>query len=262
MDLDHALERVVVIRARRETVFRYFTDSARFAAWWGAGSSVDPRPGGAVRIRYPNAVEALGEVVELKAPERFVFTYGYSDPAKGVPPGGSRVTITLEAVAEGTKLRLVHDQADAKARDAHKPGWAYQLAVFANVVAGEEHAGVAAKADAWFKAWAERDPVKRRALLEESAGADIEFRDAYGCVAGLEDLDRHIFQVQMFMPGLTLHRDGEPRQCQGTALVEWVMRSPDGAERGRGTNVVDLAPDGRLARVVGLPARTEGRQVQ
>jgi hypothetical protein len=29
--LDHVLERTVVIRARRSTVFRNFTDSARFA---------------------------------------------------------------------------------------------------------------------------------------------------------------------------------------------------------------------------------------
>ena len=252
---DHSLERVVVIRARRETVFRFFTDSGRIAAWWGAGSSVDPRPGGAVRIRYPNAVEATGEIVELKAPERFVFTYGYPDPSKGVPPGGSRVTITLEAVAEGTRLRLVHDLANAKSRDAHLAGWPYQLAVFSTVVAAEEHAGVAAKADAWFRGWAEHDPAKRRSLLEEAVASSIEFRDPYGCVAGLEDLERHIAQVQTFMPGLTLQRDGDPRQCQGTALVQWVMRSPDGTERGRGTNVIDLAPDGRFRKVTGISAR-------
>lgn len=258
MSLEHSPERVVIIRARRETVFRYFSDSARFAAWWGPGSSVDPRPGGAVRIRYPNAVEATGEVLELKPPERFVFTYGYADPSKGVPPGGSRVTITLEAVAEGTKLQLVHDLADAKSRDAHLAGWPYQLAVFATVVAAEEHANVAGKADTWFRAWAEPEPEKRRTLLSGAAAPAVDFRDPYGCVSGLEDLERHIVQVQTFMPGLTLHRDGVPRQCQGMALVDWVMRSPDGVERGRGTNVVELAPDGRFARVVGLPARAEG----
>ena len=36
----------VRIEADRETVFRYFTDSGRWAAWWGAGSTIDPRPGG------------------------------------------------------------------------------------------------------------------------------------------------------------------------------------------------------------------------
>jgi len=33
--IEHVLERTVLIRAKRETVFRYFTDSERFAAWWG-----------------------------------------------------------------------------------------------------------------------------------------------------------------------------------------------------------------------------------
>ena len=34
---EHVVERTVTIAARRETVFGFFTDSARFAAWWGAG---------------------------------------------------------------------------------------------------------------------------------------------------------------------------------------------------------------------------------
>src|SRR5438477_11800544 len=52
----HVLERTVLIRARARTVFRYFTDSERFAAWWGAGSAIEARPGGPVRIRYPSGV--------------------------------------------------------------------------------------------------------------------------------------------------------------------------------------------------------------
>ena len=35
-ELDQTLDRDLTIRARRETVFRYFTDSERFAKWWGA----------------------------------------------------------------------------------------------------------------------------------------------------------------------------------------------------------------------------------
>lgn len=63
----HRLDRTVLIRATRATVVRHFTDSARFAAWWGTGSSIDARPGGAVLIRYPNGVEAGGEVVAVHA---------------------------------------------------------------------------------------------------------------------------------------------------------------------------------------------------
>jgi hypothetical protein len=54
------------------------------------------------------------------------------------------------------------------------------------------------------------------------------------------------------MPGVRLEREGEVRQCQGTAVVDWLARAADGQERGKGTNVFDLAPDGRIARAVGL----------
>ena len=57
------------------------------------------------------------------------------------------------------------------------------------------------------------------------------------------------------MPGVKLERDGPVRHCQGTALADWVVRGRDGAVSRRGTNVLELAPDGRLAGVVGLWAR-------
>ena len=63
--LTHTLDRTVLIHADRDLVFRFFTDSARWAAWWGAGSSIEPRCGGRVFIRYPGGVEVSGEVVEI-----------------------------------------------------------------------------------------------------------------------------------------------------------------------------------------------------
>jgi hypothetical protein len=34
--------------------------------------------------------------------------------------------------------------------------------------------------------------------------------------------------------------------------VNWTIAGPDGAARGKGTNVFELAPDGRIARVTGI----------
>src|SRR5215813_6961561 len=99
--LPHTLARTLVIQARREIVFRYFTDTERWARWWGAGSTIDARPGGRLKIRYPNGVEVLGEVIEIAPPERIVFTYGYEN-GKPIPLGGSHVTIELEAQNKGT----------------------------------------------------------------------------------------------------------------------------------------------------------------
>ncbi len=86
MDLKYKVERSVEIQAPRETVFRYFTDSGRWAKWWGAGSTIEPHPGGKVYIRHPNAVEVVGEVLEIAPPDRIMFTWGHAN-GKPIPPG-------------------------------------------------------------------------------------------------------------------------------------------------------------------------------
>jgi uncharacterized protein YndB with AHSA1/START domain len=248
--LPYTLDRSVLIRAPREGVFRYFTDSRRFAAWWGAGSTIDPRPGGRVVIRFPGAVEAGGEVLEIDPPARIVFSYGFAS-GQPIPLGASRVTIELEEVAGGTRLELRHELDVEAVRDEHVQGWRYQLAVFANVVADELFAGAAETVDAWFAAWTIEGPA-RRAALAAIASEGVAFRDRYGCVDGLDELDAHVAAVQRFMPGVRLERDGPLQHCQGTAVAQWVVRGPDGTEKFRGSNVFELAPDARIARVVGL----------
>jgi uncharacterized protein YndB with AHSA1/START domain len=252
MNLDFALDRTVVICARRATVFRFFTDSKRFAAWWGEGSSIDPRPGGKVRIVYPDGSIASGEVLELHEPSRVVFTYGYENPARPIAPGGSRVTITLEERDTGTLVALRHEVADASTRDQHVQGWRYQLALFANVVSREQLANAASTIDRYFLAWSEKDAAKRSDLVRETTTSAVVFRDAFGATEGQAELEAHVAASQVHMPGISLVREGEPRVCQGTGVVSWTARADDGAVRGRGDNVLDFAPDGRIARVVGL----------
>jgi uncharacterized protein YndB with AHSA1/START domain len=257
-DKSMMVEREVHIRAKRGTVFRYFTDTGRFAAWWGEGSSIDPRPGGKVQIRYPNGVTAGGEVVEMVDGSRIVFTYGYDDPEKPIARGGSTVTITLRDThgGKGTHLRLEHHVDSAEVRDAHVPGWRFQLSVFANVVAADEAGAVAERVDRWF------------ACVSGSAGADaldaivdddVELLDRFACVVGKEDVRAHLAASRMHMPGVRIERSGEPRFCQGTALVDWVARKAggdEGAEMASGTNVFEIA-DGRIASVVGFWAEAK-----
>jgi uncharacterized protein YndB with AHSA1/START domain len=248
--LDHALDRTVIVRAPRATVFGYFTDSARWARWWGEGSTIDPRPGGRVYLRFPGGVEASGEVLAIEPPRRLVYTVGFTS-GQPMPPGGSRVTIELEEIAAGTRLALRHEFAEAPARDHHVQGWRYQLAVFANLVADDGAAGAGDRVDAWFAAWSQPEAARRQELLREAVTADIRFRDRYSLVEGLGDLEPHLAAVHAFMPGSRLERVGEVRHCQGTVLAEWIAFGPQG-EIGRGANVFTLAPDGRIADVVGL----------
>lgn len=249
--LPHALDRTIVIRARRETVFRYFTDSLRWAQWWGAGSMIDPEVGGKLFVRHPNAVEAAGEVVAIEPPAKIVFTFGY---ASGQPMavGASLVTITLADDPEGTRLTLVHAFDDVAARDQHVQGWRYQLSVFANIVAAEVNAGAEKRVDAWFAAWSEPDAAKREALLAAHVAPEIRFRDRFSATVGIDDLHPHLEAVHVFMPGLRIARSGPIHHCQGTALTEWVATGADGGERGRGTNIFTFDAEGRIADVVGL----------
>src|SRR5271166_1868074 len=139
-ELPHQLNRTVVIKAKPETVFGFFTDSARWANWWGAGSTIDAKPGGKVYIRHANGIESLGEVLEVSPPERIVFTYGFAS-GNPIPPGSSRVTIRLEPDEEGTRLHLFHEFAEAGPRDEHVQGWRFQLSLFGNAVANEAYSG-------------------------------------------------------------------------------------------------------------------------
>jgi uncharacterized protein YndB with AHSA1/START domain len=247
----HRLDRTLVIGAPQAAVFRYFTDPVRWAAWWGAGSTIDARPGGRVFVRYPEGTEAVGEVVELDPPSLIVFTYGYASGSP-VPPGGSRVTIRLEPVARGTRLHLQHEFAEPSARDQHVQGWRYQLSLFANVVANEVQGDVGALVDAWFTMWSDADDASRTSRLRALAAPDVRMRDRFSCVEGIDELTTHIAAAQRFMPGLRLQRDGDARHCQGVVLAAWTAVGPDGQPRGRGTNVFTLSPDGRIESVTGF----------
>lgn len=251
MPLPYQLERTVVIHATPERVFRYFTDSARWARWWGAGSTIDATPGGRIFIKHPGGVESAGEVLEVDPPRRIVFTYGFVS-GKPIPAGSSRVTIDLEADRAGTRLHLTHELADAAARDEHVQGWRFQLSLFANVVADEVNEGAAGAVDAWFAAWAEPDADKRQKLLGSVVAREVRFQDRYSNLDGIEDLMPHIAAAQRFMPGVRMRRVGELRHCQGMVLSDWIASGNDGQQRARGTNAFVLGPAGKIEWVTGF----------
>jgi uncharacterized protein YndB with AHSA1/START domain len=251
-DLPHSLSRSLVIHAPRALVFRYFTDSARFARWWGKGSTIEGRVQGAVKIVYPNQVVARGAVTRIEPDRLVAFTYGYEDPKKAVPVGGSLVTIELQDHADGTLLQLRHDLPTEAERDHHAPGWRFQLALFANVVADEQNEKVATMVDAWFRAWSEADVAVRTRLLSDCAAKDVRMQDKWSCLSGHDDLLQHITICLQMAPGVTMQRSGEARHCQGMALVDWIASDAKGEPRGKGTNVVQLDAHGRIARMVGF----------
>lgn len=112
-----------VIHASPDTVFAYFTDPAKYTAWMGVEAELDARPGGIYRVKVPQGHYALGEFLEVTPPNRVVFTWGWEgDPE--VPPGSSRVEVTLTPLDSGTSLRLVHTGLPSpEAIGMHTQGW-------------------------------------------------------------------------------------------------------------------------------------------
>lgn len=250
-NLSHSMNRSIVIRAERSIVFRFFTDSALFADWWGAGSEIDGRQGGAIHIQYPNGIIASGEVLEINPEERIVFTFGYpsGDP---MPPGSSRVTFTFSDHEEGTMLNLLHEFEDEKARDEHVQGWRYQLSVFANSASRFQNKDFEKRIESYFDMWNELDGDKRKRDMDGLLADGIQFQDAYSCTSGKDDLNAHISAGKKFMPGLTLKREEDARFCQGTATVSWTAVKKDGSIASRGMNVFDFSHKGLIRAVTGF----------
>lgn len=251
MDLTHSLERNIVIQASPETVFRYFTDAARWARWWGDGSTIDAHPGGSMLIRHPNGVEISGEVLDIDVPRRIVFTYGYAS-GEPIPPGASRVTIQVAAHPRGAELHLKHEFSDAVSRDQHIQGWRFQLSLFANVVADEVNAGAAEMVDGWLAAWSIKEEEARRNALAWVASVDVRFGDRFSALSGLEEVVAHVGAAQRFIPPMRLERRGEIRHCLGIVLADWAAFGANGEERGSGTTVFSFGPDGLIESATGF----------
>jgi uncharacterized protein YndB with AHSA1/START domain len=247
----YALERSIIICAERSTVFRFFTDSHLFADWWGEGSTIEGRAGGSLLIRYPNGLLASGKVLQIEPPEHIVFSYGY-DSGKPFPPGESVVDITLEEHADGTLLTLRHELDDPAVRDEHIQGWRYQLALFANVASHHQHSNVQQRLDDYFELWNTTNSAERFEKMNGLLQQDILFQDKHSCTSGLEDLNAHLNAYHHFMPGMSISRDGEVRECQGTVLCRWIANKSDGTRMASGRNVFVLSPSGLIQRVTGF----------
>lgn len=132
------IERHVHLPLPRREVWAFFTDPARLASWLGLSADLDPRPGGRFRFEIVPGQFCEGEYLELVEPELVVFSWGWTDPAWNLPPGTSRVSVTLSDEEGGTRVHLVHDQLPGDLRALHADGWTSFLARLVDVASGRE----------------------------------------------------------------------------------------------------------------------------
>ncbi len=117
------VEHELRIEAPPETVFAYFTDSARMVRWMGTDATLDPRPGGVCRLSMAAGAVISGEFVEVVPYSRVVFTWGWEADLFTVPPASTRVEVSLVPDGEATVVRIVHRELPEVAVPAHKAGW-------------------------------------------------------------------------------------------------------------------------------------------
>ena len=138
-----AVEREIRIAARPETVFDFFIDPEKMVQWKGRKADLDARPGGIYRVEINDQAVARGEYVEIDRPSRVVFTWGWegqeqTEGPHAVPPGSSRVEVSLEPDGDGTLVRLRHLDLPEESREIHGQGWDLYLGRLAAVAAGED----------------------------------------------------------------------------------------------------------------------------
>ena len=128
----------VRVAARPETIFPFLSEGAKMAQWFGASADLEPRPGSKLRVKINATATARGEVVEVVPNQRIAFTFGWEGEGNPVPPGSSRVEISLSPDGDGTIVRLRHSGLPAQAAGDHKGGWQMYLGRLTAVVEGRD----------------------------------------------------------------------------------------------------------------------------
>jgi uncharacterized protein YndB with AHSA1/START domain len=127
------VEHEIKVDAPPETVFAFLADAEKVSSWWGQAKEIQARPGGPLRVEFPDQnVLIVGEFVEVEAPGRVVFTFGFEGHPV-LPPASTTVEITLRADGQGTVLRLAHRDLPASEEGVIRQGWEAYLSRLAEV---------------------------------------------------------------------------------------------------------------------------------
>ena len=130
-----------IFDATRERVFDAWVNQNQFVQWMCPPGvditlcEIDVRPGGAWRIagRHDGGSRIFassGIYLEVKRPERLVFTWAHQAADDMASPRGHETTVHLEfrALGDKTELTLIHGPfADAPSCDNHREGWTGSL---------------------------------------------------------------------------------------------------------------------------------------
>ncbi len=128
----------VDIEAPPQTVFEALVDPRQLEAWWGdqdtyrtANWQIDARPGGswsceALNKHHPGPMKVRGVYKEFDPPRTLAYTW---NPGWDTALPETLVRFTLEPIASGTRVHLVHSgfAGMRPAAEQHHKGWSLVL---------------------------------------------------------------------------------------------------------------------------------------
>ena len=118
-----------------EKVWAHLTQPDDLPGWYGAGSVIEAREGGRVRL---NDGHIRGVVTQWRAPVKFAHTWNVFGPGEAVSPyPESYLTVELAADGEAVALTLTHLPVLERFETQNAMGWATFLDMLGATVRGE-----------------------------------------------------------------------------------------------------------------------------
>jgi uncharacterized protein (TIGR03086 family) len=114
--------KTVVLPVSPDEAFALVTEPERLRRWLTVTASVDLRAGGSYRWAVTPGHVAEGTFHEVEPGRRVVFGWGWDENPE-LPRDASTVTVTVEAVAEGSQVTLVHEGLTDEQATMHAEGW-------------------------------------------------------------------------------------------------------------------------------------------
>jgi len=136
------------IAARPAIVFEALTSADGVAAWWGPDdlpvilAEVDARVGGAYRVRFGTADglehEAVGEFLEVAAPNRLAMTWAYAFGGEPEELGRtSHIEFDIKSIDGGAELTFTQSRLKNTASVAsHDRGWSGAFVKLVRILGG------------------------------------------------------------------------------------------------------------------------------
>ena len=112
--------------------------------------------------------------------------------------------------------------------------------------------------EAYVTAWNETDAERRAAAVAQAFAEEGTYRDPVMISDGHSGVDAMLAGVQAKFPGFVLKRISKVDHHNGALRFSWSLGPAAGPSVVEGVDFCTLAPDGRLASVVGFIDKMPG----